>query len=50
MVFLNLNFSYKCHNGIESFLVCYVERGSLLNSNEDNFDDVQSYASCTSLV
>jgi len=27
-----------------------VERGSLFNSNEDGFDDVQSYASCASLV
>jgi len=27
-----------------------VERGSLFNSSEDGFDDVQGYASCASLV
>jgi len=27
-----------------------VEMGSLFNSSEDGFDDVQGYASCASLV
>jgi len=27
-----------------------IERGSLFNSSEDGFDDVQGYASCASLV
>jgi len=31
-------------------MLLVVERGSLFNSSEDDFDDVQGYASCASLI